>query len=94
MDFSVELSDKPFHEKDMFICISKKDKPLLKVHNTSCSTSSAAYICVHLQADNAALKILLDIFKHTIESNDAIIYDKIYKDALDTSSDRQKTCAA
>jgi len=79
LDFSEEIIDDYLPARHL--CISKGGKPLLRLHNTSCSTESDSYICVHLQADDAALKTLLDLFRYHITSEDVAFYRKIYKEA-------------
>ena len=66
-------------ERHLFI--SKGGKPLLRMHNTSCSTPGDSYICVHLRPDDAPLCMLVDLFKHNIGPEDLAYYRKIFKAA-------------
>ena len=83
LDFLTEISNDPTHKGYRYISISKNGKPLLQLHDTTCSTRTNPYICVHLQAENIALKTLLDLFRRHIKSKDILIYRKFYKGEYD-----------
>jgi len=69
----------PLVERHLFI--SKEGTPLLRMHNTSCSTPGDSYICVHLRPEDAPLNTLVDLFRYHILSEDVAYYRKIFKAA-------------
>ncbi len=74
--FSARMIDGYFPTE--YLHISKNNKDLLQIHNTTCSTTARPYICVHLQANTTNAKILLDLFGHIMDEEDLEFYKKRY----------------
>jgi hypothetical protein len=78
LDFSIEFTDEILPEKNL--CINKKEKPLLRLHDTSCSTAYDPYICVHLRLENDSLGLFLKMFRLQMCLEDLEMYRQIYSE--------------
>jgi hypothetical protein len=77
LDFSAEIVKDPLPERHL--CISKNGQPLLRMHNTSCSTNADPFICVHLRQDDKAIKTLLVLFEISFYPESLTFYQKLYR---------------
>jgi len=80
LDFSVEPVENLFPERHL--CISKKTGPLLRIHDTSCSTEAEPFICVHIPPGDDALRLFVRMFRHSIYAQDMAFYRRIYTRAI------------
>ena len=63
------------------LCISQDGRPLLRMHDTACSTNSDPFICVHLKPDDAAIRTLLAMFENAICPKSLTFYEMLYRQA-------------
>jgi len=76
LDFSVDGAAVFLPEKHL--CISDRTGPLLRIHDTSCSTETEPFICVHLPLRDDSLRLFVRMFSHSILPQDFAFYRRIY----------------
>ena len=61
------------------LSVSKDGRTLARLHNTSCSTKSEPFICVHVPGNDDGITMLVDLFRQSIRPDALTFYARAYK---------------